>query len=80
MARQAFSGHYTLVVNSRVTHKAADTTVPKKKIVEDIRFRYGLSKRQTKDRLAALKINLLQAANITRLVEVAFPALASADR
>ena len=28
MAREAFSGHYTSVVNSRVTHKAADTTVP----------------------------------------------------
>ena len=55
------------------------------KIVEDLNARFGVSRRQAQDRLAALKIKpgqsiYRQAAEVTRLVEVAFPTLADADR
>ena len=54
-------------------------------IVEDLHARCEVSKRQTRDRLAVLKMKTSQsiysqAAKVTRLVEVAFPTLAEADR
>ena len=54
-------------------------------IVEDLHARFGVSKRQARDRLAVLKMKTSQsiysqAAEVTRLVEVAFPTLADADR
>ena len=54
-------------------------------IVEDLHARFGVSKRQAKDRLAALKKKTSQsiysqAAEVTRLVEVAFTTLADAGR
>ena len=54
-------------------------------IVEDLHARFGVSRRQARDRFAALKMKpgqsiYSQAAEVTRLVEVAFPTLAKADR
>ena len=54
-------------------------------IVEDLHARFGVSKRQACDRLAVLKMKTRQsiysqATEVTRLVEVAFPTLAGADR
>ena len=54
-------------------------------ILEDLHARFGVSKRQARDRLAVLKIKpgqsiYRQATEVTRLVEVAFPTLADADR
>ena len=54
-------------------------------ILEDLHARFGVSKRQARDRLAALKMKpgqsiYSQATEVTRLVEVAFPTLADADR
>ena len=56
-----------------------------KEILEDLHARFGVSKRQARDRLAALKLKpgqsiYSQATEVTRLVEVAFPTLADADR
>ena len=54
-------------------------------IVENLQLRYGLSRRQARDRLAALKVKLIQsihrqATEVTSLMEMAFPALANAER
>ena len=54
-------------------------------IVEDLHARFGVTKRQARDRLAALKMRAnqsihSQAAEVSRLVTVAFPTLADADR
>ena len=54
-------------------------------ILEDLHARFGVSKRQARDRLAALKMKpgqsiYSQATEITRLVEVTFPTLADADK
>ena len=54
-------------------------------IIEDLHARFGVSRRQARDRLAAFKMKpgqsiYSQATEITRLVEVAFPTLAKADR
>ena len=54
-------------------------------IVDDLHARFGVSKRQARDRLAALKMKASQsihshAAEVTRMVKVAFPTLADADR
>ena len=54
-------------------------------ILEDLHARFGVSKRQARDRLAALKLKpgqsiYSQATEVTRLVEIAFPTLADADR
>ena len=56
-----------------------------RKVVEDLHTRFGVSRRQARERLAALKMKTgqsiySQAAEATRLVEVAFPTLADADR
>ena len=53
--------------------------------IVDLHARFGVSKRQARDRFAALKMKpgqsiYSQAAEVTRLVEVAFPTLAKADR
>ena len=54
-------------------------------LVEDLLARFGVSKRQARDWLSVLKMKTSQsiysqAAEVTRLVEVAFPTLADADR
>ena len=54
-------------------------------IIEDLHARFGVTKRQARDRLAALKMRAgqsihSQAAEVSRLVTVAFPTLADADR
>ena len=58
-------------------------------IVEDLHVRSGVSKRQARDILAALQMKgqpvasqsiYSQAAKVTRIVIVAFPTLADADR
>ena len=53
--------------------------------MEDLQSKYELSRRQARDRLAALKVKPKQfkqkkATKVTRLVEETFPALADADR
>ena len=54
-------------------------------IVEDLQTRFCLSKKQARDRLAALKIQASQSIHnqgteVTRIVKVEFPALADADQ
>ena len=54
-------------------------------IIEHLHARFGVSRKQARDRLAALKMKpgqsiYSQATKVTRLVEVAFPTLADADR
>ena len=54
-------------------------------IVDDLHARFGVSKRQARDRLAVLKMKTSQsiyslAAEVTRLLEVVFRTLADADR
>ena len=56
-----------------------------REIVEDLHARFGVSRRQARDRLAALKMRASQsthsqAAEISRMVKVAFPSLADADQ
>ena len=53
--------------------------------VGDLHARFGVSRRRARDRLAALKMRASQstysqAAEISRLVKVAFPSLADADQ
>ena len=54
-------------------------------IVDDLHARFGVSRRQARDRLAALKMRASQsihsqAAEVSRMVKVAFPTLADADQ
>ena len=54
-------------------------------IVDDLNARFGVSRRQARDRLAALKMRASQsihsqAAEVFRMVKVAFPTLAEADQ
>ena len=54
-------------------------------IVDDLHARFGVSRRQARDRLAVLKMRASQsihsqAAEVSRMVKVAFPTLADADQ
>ena len=54
-------------------------------IVENLHARFWVSKKQARDRLAALKMKASQsiynqAAEVTRMVKVAFPTLADSDQ
>ena len=54
-------------------------------IVDDLHARFGVSRRQARDRLATLKMRASQsihsqAAEVSRMVKVAFPTLADADQ
>ena len=56
-----------------------------REIVDDLHARFGVSRRQAPDRLAALKMRASQsihsqAAEVSRMVKVAFPTLADADQ
>ena len=53
--------------------------------MEDLHARFGVSKRQARDRLATLKMRASQsihsqAAEVSRMVNVTFPTLADADQ